>query len=138
MDKLEKPNLIRSFAPIIGIFLGYIAGWIIYVYLKDLGVNEVAIRAYTLVFSFVGWSLGIMVQGRKLHGGGINKIDESDAGKYSLFFVSMFIFMILSSIFISGGDVSYSSVPLVLVVAGLFGEIGWGDPFRAIKIVFIQ
>jgi hypothetical protein len=120
---------------LLGTFFGWVLGWCIYAYLPHDLQTDIAARTYSLLFSFIGWGIGVVFgQNRALHCGGTRSIEtESDKSRHLAFLIMALFIAVLEMLFLAIGEyVIYSVIFVVTLV--LFGsEIGWGDPWRILK-----
>ncbi len=134
MEQSEKKRLFNCFAPLLGIFFGYIFGWYLYYQLPTEGYTELATRFYSLVFSMVGWAIAVVSQNKKLHCGGTRDRDEDDNSKLMLFNIIIVGFLVIGGISLATKEFVYYAISIVIVLGMLVGEVGWGRPLYIIKL----
>lgn len=123
---------LRCFIPLGGLVSGFALGWAIHVLVIQPGrlIDDIATRLLMLVFGVVGWAAGLVLDRRKLHCGGAQKLDGAASARYRRWGLVFLWLLVLSAALVNRGSWEYCLYFFVIFVllALLAGEIGWGDP----------
>jgi hypothetical protein len=127
-------RLFRCLAPVIGIFLGSLLGWIIDALVHPIGFASFAVRLFMLIFGIFGWAVATVVAGKKLHCGGTQRIDTATRQKYGWQSALAVFFVILAPMLLMT-HLWYFYFPVMFILFACFiGEVGWGNAFRILGV----
>src|SRR5258706_10654751 len=139
MDQPSSTQIWKCFGPLIGIFLGFMMGWVLYFISPDssldqMTANDVAARTFSLLFSLYGWGLFIVIaQRKKLHCGGTQDLKDGEDPRLGVFCAVSVFFLVVAALLVGSAHFTVYAVVFVLSLGSLAGEIGWGDPWHFIK-----
>ena len=114
-------------APIIGIFIGFLLGWIVhYTMPTNHGqpdeLIDLASRLFVLMFSLFGWAAGLVAQQKKIYCAGSHPADDVSNLKNYLCIVGAAAILIVAAAFLRNG----SMIPYFTMTAS-FLAIFWGE-----------
>jgi len=129
-------RLVGCFSPLLGIFLGFVFGWLMYVYMPHNWPTDVAARTFSLLFSLLGWGIGVIVgQRRRLHCGGTRPIEtETDSQRHYVVVIIAVFVAVIEVFFLAREMYIFYTIIFVIALAMFAGEVGWGDPWRVLKL----
>lgn len=134
---MNRPWL-RCLAPVIGIFLGSLLGWITDALLHPVGVASFAVRLFMIVFGIFGWAVATIVDGKQLHCGGTLKLDRETRQRYRLHGIIAFFLVVLAPMLLFT-QLWFLYFPCMFVLIVCFvSEVGWGSPTKVLDLTVSQ
>ncbi len=141
MDESSR-RAIKCLSPLIGIFAASVLGWAMYFLSPDFALSKVtaldiASRTYVFLFALYGWGIGVVVgQQKNLYCGGTEELKHDEGSRRTIFWVVSAVLLIISAYALAWGHHGLYYTFFMLLVFGFFGEVGWNDPLKAIKVIW--
>src|SRR5436190_23708905 len=74
---------VNCLSPVIGIFVGSLFGWFLHFVIRQSDTTaDVAVRIFMTMFAAFGWAVTTVINGKKLHCGGTERIDKETRQRY--------------------------------------------------------
>src|ERR1700688_2955690 len=73
---------LKCLAPVIGISIGSLFGWVLHFVIHPSLTADVAVRVFMIMFAIFGWAMTAVIDQKKLHCGGTEQIDEDTRQRY--------------------------------------------------------
>lgn len=108
---------------------GLFIGW--YVHLHSSSADWVVsfgIRLFTLLFGVVGWAIGTVAGGRRLHCGGKYPFRKEDRERYGFIAILVVFWIALAALSLGYKHWHVYLIAVFGALSTLAGEIGWGNP----------
>ncbi len=120
-------------APLYGIVAGFILGWILHFKLhitQDIigQLTDFAGRMFVLSVSLYGWSLGLMLQQKKIHRGGELQLNDDSKKKYQFLMISGLLLLFVSMIFLLEPNLIAYYICAFCFLIPVWGEVRYGSP----------
>jgi len=133
--EIEKSNPLNCFKPLVAIACAFGLGWILHL-LLDGGVEplDLGARLLVLVFGTVGWAVGVVFRGGAIHCGGTRKPAATDKRRYYILSLVGLVLLIAGSVALAKKNWLVYFGSILVLIALLVGEVGWGKPLRFIAL----
>jgi len=139
MNLIANDRLMKCFSPLAGIFAGSLIGWALYFLSPDfepakITAGDIGARAYSLLFGLYGWGIAIVIgQQKNLHCGGTEDLKKDQGGRRVVFWIVSSVFLVIGALALAWGHLWLYAIIFALAIFGFLGEVGWGDPLRALN-----
>jgi hypothetical protein len=96
--------------------------------LHPVGLASFAVRLFMIVFGVYGWAVATIIDGKKLHCGGTQKLDSETRQRYRWQGIIAFFLVMLAPMLLFTHLWFFYFPCMFLLIVCFVGEVGWGSP----------